>query len=290
MPRSKVELFAATRQGSPFLGVALTAEQAAWVRAAAWRNFHRKTYADTPAFYALCACQYGSCGHCGSGQHRRCAHNDRPAHESPATYLTTARATPSPPSTRPAPARLDLRLPGRRSPPARAYAAVLTTIPHHARPRRTSPRAPPRPGHVVRSACNKPGRAAGANGDSRTDFRARQGNAAVRRSFFQAGHARRATRHRSRRPGEWQGDRREAPTPLLTMADVDVSVGTSERWGRYQEHAPVHVVDVANRLVLACTGGAATRVRRVPFDAVREELGCQPCAKFWKRLMTIPNA
>jgi hypothetical protein len=88
MPRSKVELFAATRQGSPFLGVALTAEQAAWVRAAAWRNFHRKTYADTPAFYALCACQYGSCGHCGSGQHRRCAHNDRPAHESPAAYLT----------------------------------------------------------------------------------------------------------------------------------------------------------------------------------------------------------
>jgi len=60
MPPSKVELFAATRQGSPFLGVALTAEQAAWVRAAAWRNFHRKTYADTPAFYALCACQYGS--------------------------------------------------------------------------------------------------------------------------------------------------------------------------------------------------------------------------------------
>ena len=44
MPRSKVELFAATRQGSPFLGVALTAEQAAWVRAAAWRSFHRKTY------------------------------------------------------------------------------------------------------------------------------------------------------------------------------------------------------------------------------------------------------
>ena len=88
MPRSKVELFAATRQGSPFLGVALTAEQAAWVRAAACRNFHRKTYADNPAFYALCACQYGSCGHCGSGQHRRCAHNDRPAHESPATYLT----------------------------------------------------------------------------------------------------------------------------------------------------------------------------------------------------------
>ncbi len=32
------------------------------------------------------------------------------------------------------------------------------------------------------------------------------------------------------------------------------------------------VVDVANRQVLACTGGAGARVTGVPFDAVHEEL------------------
>lgn len=72
---------------------------------------------------------------------------------------------------------------------------------------------------------------------------------------------------------------------------VDVSVGTSERWGRYQPEAPVHVVvDVANRHVLACTGGQAANVRPVPFDAVRGEIGCAPCRKFWGRLMKVPNA
>ena len=72
---------------------------------------------------------------------------------------------------------------------------------------------------------------------------------------------------------------------------VDVAVGTSERWGRYQPDAPIHVVvDVANRFVLACTGGQAANRRLVPFDAVYEELGCQPCRKFWSRLMKAPNA
>ena len=72
---------------------------------------------------------------------------------------------------------------------------------------------------------------------------------------------------------------------------MDVSVDTSERWGRFQADAPVHVViDVANRLVLACTGGQVANIRAVPFDAVHEELGCAPCRKFWGRVMKVPNA
>lgn len=50
------------------------------------------------------------------------------------------------------------------------------------------------------------------------------------------------------------------------------------------------MVDVANRQILACTGGAAANLRSVPFDAVNEELGCQDCRNFWRRLMKVPNA
>lgn len=61
---------------------------------------------------------------------------------------------------------------------------------------------------------------------------------------------------------------------------MNVMVGNSDRWGRFGD-APVHVVvEVANRQVLACTGGAAARVRPVSFDAVFEELGCAPCRAF----------
>ena len=36
----------------------------------------------------MCACEYGRCGHCGAGQHRRCQHEDHASHESAAAYLT----------------------------------------------------------------------------------------------------------------------------------------------------------------------------------------------------------
>ncbi|WP_380169651.1 hypothetical protein [Jannaschia sp. R86511] len=71
---------------------------------------------------------------------------------------------------------------------------------------------------------------------------------------------------------------------------MQVTIGTSDRWGRNGE-APTHlVVDIANRQVLACTGGAGARVHGVPFDAVHEELTCGPCRAFWKRTMKAPNA
>ena len=50
------------------------------------------------------------------------------------------------------------------------------------------------------------------------------------------------------------------------------------------------VVDVVNRQVLACTGGAGAGVTGVPFDAVHEELTCGPCRAFWKRTMKVANA
>jgi hypothetical protein len=71
---------------------------------------------------------------------------------------------------------------------------------------------------------------------------------------------------------------------------MDVTVGTSDRWGR-GESPPLHlIVEVANRQVLACTGGAGGRLRPVPFDAVNEELGCGPCRQFWRRVFKTPNA
>jgi peptide-methionine (S)-S-oxide reductase len=49
----------------------VTPEEAAWVRGAAWRNHHRRTYTDVPAIYNMCACQYGPCGYCATGQHQQ---------------------------------------------------------------------------------------------------------------------------------------------------------------------------------------------------------------------------
>ncbi len=70
---------------------------------------------------------------------------------------------------------------------------------------------------------------------------------------------------------------------------MNVPIGSSDRWGRASP--PTHlVVHVANRQVLACTGGASANVTLVPFDAVNEELGCGPCRAFWKRVMKALNA
>ena len=71
---------------------------------------------------------------------------------------------------------------------------------------------------------------------------------------------------------------------------MQVKIGKSDRWGR-GPHAPTHlIVEVANREVLACTGGASASVTVAPFDAVREELGCGPCRTFWRRVVLVPNA
>jgi hypothetical protein len=65
----------------------MSEEVAAWIRAVAWRNHHRRTYAETPALYTMCACQLGPCGHCTHGRHRDCAQNASTPSESSATYL-----------------------------------------------------------------------------------------------------------------------------------------------------------------------------------------------------------
>jgi hypothetical protein len=65
-----------------------TEEEAAWIRAVAWRNHHRKTYAEAPAIYSMCDCQLGACGHCTAGRHHACAHNTWSPGEATAAYLT----------------------------------------------------------------------------------------------------------------------------------------------------------------------------------------------------------
>lgn len=81
-------------------------------------------------------------------------------------------------------------------------------------------------------------------------------------------------------------DQLRTAAPTRDDVSMDVTVGHSQRW-RGGGHL---VVEVANRHVLACTGGAADGLRQVPFDAVREELVCGPCRAFWKRTMFVPNA
>lgn len=66
----------------------MTADEAAWVRAVAWRNHHRRTYVETTAVYDRCACEYGECGYCGTGRHQMCTHETHPPVEGAATYIT----------------------------------------------------------------------------------------------------------------------------------------------------------------------------------------------------------
>lgn len=71
---------------------------------------------------------------------------------------------------------------------------------------------------------------------------------------------------------------------------MQVTIGTSDRWGRNGDAAMPLIVDSANRQVLACAGGAGARVTGVPLDAVNEELTCGPCRASWKRTIRLPNA
>jgi len=46
----------------------MTTDTAAWVRANAWTQAMRKTYAEVPGFYTACACENGTSGWCQIGQ------------------------------------------------------------------------------------------------------------------------------------------------------------------------------------------------------------------------------
>ena len=69
----------------------MTSDAAAWIRAVAWQNHHRATVVEVPAFYNLCACQFGQCGHCAAGRHHACSHDHHEPSEHPAGYLTNHR-------------------------------------------------------------------------------------------------------------------------------------------------------------------------------------------------------
>ena len=71
---------------------------------------------------------------------------------------------------------------------------------------------------------------------------------------------------------------------------MQVMVGLSDRYGK-GDNPPVHLVlNVAGRLVLSCTGGAASGVHEVAFEDVLGELGCSRCAGFWRKVMVQPSS
>jgi hypothetical protein len=47
-------------------------DAAVWIRATVWTPALRKSYTETPNYYAECACTWGPSGHCDAGQHQRC--------------------------------------------------------------------------------------------------------------------------------------------------------------------------------------------------------------------------
>lgn len=65
----------------------MKADEAAWVREHVWTAQMRKTHAELPSFYSMCACQWGACGHCKNGEHEKCAESRA---EVPATYIATS--------------------------------------------------------------------------------------------------------------------------------------------------------------------------------------------------------
>jgi hypothetical protein len=81
----------ATLTGPARALVPMTPQAAAWVRAVAWRDHHRRTYAECPAIYSRCACQHGACGHCAAGRHQACTHARHTPSEHTAAYLTNRR-------------------------------------------------------------------------------------------------------------------------------------------------------------------------------------------------------
>ncbi|WP_119728365.1 DUF6248 family natural product biosynthesis protein [Thermomonospora amylolytica] len=50
-----------------------TPDQAAWIREHVWTKAMRKTFAEVPAFYTTCACEWGLSIRCKRGQHDQCA-------------------------------------------------------------------------------------------------------------------------------------------------------------------------------------------------------------------------
>lgn len=116
-----------------------------------------------------CDCQYGPCGHCAAGRHRRCAHrHHQPNPPVPHTYLTTAAGMvvnghdgqvwtvgrpcrwvcPCPTCRNPRPPAAEILAPG--NPPARRRSTrealtLLDAGPRTAPPARRRPAAPARP-------------------------------------------------------------------------------------------------------------------------------------------------
>jgi hypothetical protein len=65
-----------------------------------------------------------------------------------------------------------------------------------------------------------------------------------------------------------------------------VTIGEYSRF--YSDPKPTHlVVEVADRQALACTAGAASAVREVPFDETLQSLVCGDCRRRWHKIMKL---
>jgi hypothetical protein len=66
-----------------------------------------------------------------------------------------------------------------------------------------------------------------------------------------------------------------------------VNIGESAR-SFATDQKPTHlVVEAAERQSRACTAGAASAVREVPFDEVLEVLLCGDCRRLWLKIMKL---
>ena len=70
---------------------------------------------------------------------------------------------------------------------------------------------------------------------------------------------------------------------------MKVKLGHSGQFGRGFSPSVHLVVEVADRQVLSCTGGAVKDVREFDFEHVLQELRCNRCSRFWRKAMVQPS-
>jgi hypothetical protein len=77
------------------------------------------------------------------------------------------------------------------------------------------------------------------------------------------------------------------PDRMDEYKQMMVDVGESARFFG-ADPKPTHlVVEVADRQALACTAGAASAVREVPFDETLDTLICGDCRRRWNKIMKL---
>lgn len=79
----------------------MTYAEAAWVREYVWTKAMRATFAQVPAIYSKCPCQYGPCGYCTDGHHEMCPYERTDVSQTwkdqksdyPETWIVSSRGT-----------------------------------------------------------------------------------------------------------------------------------------------------------------------------------------------------